>query len=86
MSELRLGMSPITGNVYVGRMSKDESHWVGDKTDVTEDYLRIEAQRLQSANAEIARLREALSDISTLRSWDSQGMLRLAREALAKGE
>ena len=37
--KLRLGVSPITKNVYVGRLNKDETMWI-DKKDITEDFLR----------------------------------------------
>lgn len=40
-SKIRIGKSPITKTIYAGRLNKDESMWVGEKHDVTEDVLRV---------------------------------------------
>jgi hypothetical protein len=35
---IRLGHSPLTDNVYAGRLNKKESQWL-EKKDVTNDFL-----------------------------------------------
>lgn len=36
---LRVGCSPLTGNIYCGRISKDGQTWSGEKHDVTSDCI-----------------------------------------------
>ncbi|WP_096436452.1 DUF7446 family protein [Alteribacter populi] len=38
MKSIRIGVSPLTENVYAGEIINDM--WVGDKQDVTEDFKR----------------------------------------------
>jgi hypothetical protein len=38
MKNLRIGMSPLTRNIYAGEIENDM--WKGEKMDVTEDFLR----------------------------------------------
>ena len=35
----RIACSPLTGTIYMGRVSKDGMHFVGEKRDVTSDVL-----------------------------------------------
>lgn len=37
---LRIACSPLTGTINAGRVSKDGTHFVGSKADVTSDVLR----------------------------------------------
>lgn len=37
---MTLGVSPLTGAVFSGRVNKNGDMWVGKKTDVTSDFLR----------------------------------------------
>ena len=37
---MTLGVSPITGTVYSGRVNAKSNMWVGKKTDVTSEFLR----------------------------------------------
>jgi hypothetical protein len=36
----RIATSPLTGRIFSGRVSKDGSHFVGEKKDVTSDVLK----------------------------------------------
>ncbi len=36
----RIATSPLTGRIFSGRVSKDGSHFVGEKQDVTSDVLK----------------------------------------------
>ena len=35
---MKLGMSPITGLIYAGNISRDGTRWLGNKHDVTSDF------------------------------------------------
>ena len=37
---MTLGVSPLTGTVFSGRVNAKGDMWVGKKTDVTSDFLR----------------------------------------------
>lgn len=50
MKNYRLGLSPLTGKVYVGiskTMSNNPAHqvWAGEKLDVTDDFMDIVIQK-----------------------------------------
>lgn len=36
----RIACSPLTGRIHSGRVSKDGTHFVGEKRDVTSDVLK----------------------------------------------
>ena len=59
MKNLALGVSPINGTIYAGKLNKDKTMWVGEKQDVTEDAVRVvfekmmqESQRKDGATIE----------------------------------
>lgn len=37
---MSIGVSPLTGTVYSGRVNAKGNLWVGKKTDITSDFLR----------------------------------------------
>jgi hypothetical protein len=37
---MTIGVSPITGTVFSGRINAAGDMWVGKKTDITSDFLR----------------------------------------------
>lgn len=37
---MNIGVSPLTGTVYSGRVDKTGKMWVGKNTDITSDFLR----------------------------------------------
>jgi hypothetical protein len=37
---MTIGVSPLTGTVYSGRVNLKTQMWVGEKTDITSDFLR----------------------------------------------
>jgi hypothetical protein len=39
MMSNRIACSPLTGRIHMGRVSKDGTHFVGEKKDVTSDVL-----------------------------------------------
>lgn len=52
----RIACSPLTGRINSGRVSKDGTHFVGQKTDVTSDVLRalIEKAEFHGGSFEVA--------------------------------
>jgi len=45
--KLRMGVSPLTKTVYVGRVTKDEKMWI-DKKDMTEEFLKCCAEYFEA--------------------------------------
>lgn len=45
MSEMRLGLSPITDEVYVGKINKDGVFYQGEKHNVTNDFIHAVIER-----------------------------------------
>lgn len=43
----RIACSPLTGRINMGRVSKDGSHFVGNKQDVTSDVLRALVEKAE---------------------------------------
>jgi hypothetical protein len=37
---MTIGVSPLTGTVFSGRVNEAKNMWVGKKTDITSDFLR----------------------------------------------
>ncbi len=37
---MTIGVSPLTGLVFSGRVNAEKTLWVGKKTDITSDFLR----------------------------------------------
>lgn len=40
-TENGIGYSPITEKVYLGRQNKNKQMWIGDKKDITNDFLAV---------------------------------------------
>lgn len=40
-NKLSIGYSPLTEKVYVGKQNQKDKIWVGDKSDITNDFLRV---------------------------------------------
>lgn len=36
-----IGYSPLSDKVYLGRQNKDKGMWVGDKVDITNDFIAV---------------------------------------------
>ena len=47
MNTQRLGVSPLTGRVFRGRVNKAGTAFIGDKTDVTSDFLRCITEKAE---------------------------------------
>ena len=41
MAKMGIGYSPLSEKIYLGRQNKEKGHWVGDKEDITSDFLFI---------------------------------------------
>lgn len=39
-----IGYSPLTDKVYLGRQNTEKRMWVGDKTDITNEFLAVSAE------------------------------------------
>lgn len=39
-----IGYSPLTDKVYLGRQDRVKGMWIGDKEDITNDFLRVSAE------------------------------------------
>lgn len=54
---LEIGLSPITGKIYIGKTNQKKPHeWVGEKRDVTNNFLQVLIQKFEpgtSANITI---------------------------------
>ena len=42
-----IGYNPIDGKVYLGRQNREKGMWVGDKEDISEDFLNVLMQWLE---------------------------------------
>lgn len=40
-NELGIGLSPITDKIYLGKQNKAKRMWVGEKKDITENFLDV---------------------------------------------
>ena len=36
-----IGYSPLTDKVYIGRQNKEKGMWVGEKEDITSDFIGV---------------------------------------------
>jgi len=45
-NELGIGLSPLTEKIYVGRQNKAKRMWVGEKKDITDNFLDVMFQYL----------------------------------------
>jgi hypothetical protein len=44
---IRIGVSPLTGRIFRGRVSKDGDVFIGEKEDVTSDVLRAVLEKAE---------------------------------------
>lgn len=51
MSKLRVQCSPLTGNIYAGRLNTSGSAWAGQKHDVTSDVIGAIIEKVGAGNA-----------------------------------
>ena len=47
---LRIATAALSGRIYAGRPSKDNTHFVGNKTDVTSDVLKAIIDKVGPGN------------------------------------
>ena len=40
-NELGIGLSPITEKIYLGKQNKAKRMWVGEKKDITDNFLDV---------------------------------------------
>lgn len=52
MSTLRIGCSPLTSRIYVGKVNT-KGMWIGNKVDVTDDAVRSVAENLLKTNEKL---------------------------------
>lgn len=50
MTKIRIQCSPLTENIYAGRVNKAGTAWAGEKTDVTRDVLGAVIQKISAGN------------------------------------
>ena len=46
MKSIRLGISPITFDIFAGKLNKNETMWIGEKCDVTEEAIRCVFEKM----------------------------------------
>lgn len=46
MAKFKIGCSPLTNNIYAGKVNEKTSMWVGQKHDVTDSAVTAVAQHL----------------------------------------
>lgn len=39
-----IGYSPLTDKVYLGRQNREKGIWIGEKEDITNDFLQVSSQ------------------------------------------
>jgi hypothetical protein len=39
-----IGYSPLTDRVYIGRQNREKGMWIGEKEDITNDFLAVSSQ------------------------------------------
>lgn len=39
-----IGYSPLTDKIYLGRQNKEKGMWVGEKEDITNEFLRVSSE------------------------------------------
>ncbi len=54
----RIGLSPLTGRIYLGRVNRTGDAFIGDKRDITSDVLRVMIEKGGMWQSPSARLRE----------------------------
>jgi hypothetical protein len=47
---MRIATAALSGRIYLGRSSKDGTHFVGNKTDVTSDVLKAIIDKVGPGN------------------------------------
>lgn len=45
-----IGYSPLSQKVYLGKQNKEKSMWVGDKEDITSDFINVMFQYVDKNN------------------------------------
>ncbi len=60
-NELGIGLSPLTEKIYVGRQNKVKRMWVGEKKDITDNFLDVMFAYLKD------------SDVRTITTTDNNG-------------
>ena len=41
MAKIGIGYSPLSERIYLGKQNREKGHWVGDKEDITSDFLFV---------------------------------------------
>jgi len=41
MAKMGIGYSPLSEKIYLGKQNQEKGHWVGDKKDITSDFLFV---------------------------------------------
>ena len=39
-----IGYSPLTDKIYIGRQNKEKRMWIGEKEDITNDFINVSFQ------------------------------------------
>jgi len=47
MSDIKLGLSPLTNTIFAGRLNKAETMWAGKKCDVTDQAVMVVVQYIK---------------------------------------
>jgi len=53
MSKLTIGCSPITSEIFAGKLNKNKTMWKGEKIDVTDTAVGAVAQHLLQKDEEM---------------------------------
>lgn len=58
-----IGYSPLTERVYLGKQNKEKGMWVGEKTDITDDFLRVSHEFFKENTCRIVNCSNGESNI-----------------------
>lgn len=50
-----IGYSPLTEKIYLGKQNQEKGMWVGDKEDITSDFINVMFQYVPEATSRTIR-------------------------------
>ena len=50
-----IGYSPLTEKIYIGKQNQEKGVWVGDKDDITSDFINVMFQYVKPNTSRIIR-------------------------------
>jgi hypothetical protein len=82
-----IGYSPLTEKVYLGKQNKEERIWVGEKKDITNEFLAVASEYFKENTVRDIRCSNGKSNLFINVKNDKEGIERVMKnltERLAK--